>query len=45
MIRVWIKNGLLVERDYDNPVTRKPAKGLHVDDAKRPGTTCSLDKI
>ena len=45
MIRVWIKNGLLVERDYDNPATRKPAKGLHVDDAKRPGTTCSLDKI
>jgi hypothetical protein len=36
IIRTWVKNGVLVSRDYDNPVTRKPAKGLHLDTTKRP---------
>ena len=36
-IAQWVKNGLLVEEDiYDK--TRHPAKGLRVDNAKRPGT-------
>ena len=45
IIRAWIDSEVLVEREYQNPVTRKPATGLHVDDAKRPGTTCSFDQI
>ena len=45
MIQVWISTGVLDEREYQNPVTRKPATGLYVDDTKRPGTTCSFDQI
>jgi AAA domain len=45
MIQTWIKTGVLDEREYQNPVTRKFATGLYVDDAKRPGTTCSFDQI
>jgi AAA domain len=37
VIKTWIKNGVLTVEDYDNPVTRKPAKGLHLDTTKRPG--------
>ena len=36
VIQTWVRNGLLVEFDYDNQVTRKPAKGLRVDSTKRP---------
>jgi hypothetical protein len=37
IIKAWLKSGLLIEDDYDDPIYRKPVKGLHVDDAKRPG--------
>ena len=37
VIKMWMKNGVLVSEDYENPKTRKPVKGLRVDDSKRPG--------
>ena len=37
IIKLWMKSGLLVARDYDNPKTRKTVSGLWVDNAKRPG--------
>jgi hypothetical protein len=36
VIRAWVKNGVLVRRDYTNPQTRKTVIGLHVDNEKRP---------
>jgi hypothetical protein len=36
MIRQWIKAGVLVEKDYDDPAARKPRKGLFLDPGKRP---------
>ena len=36
IIRTWIKNGVLVEAEYDDPIERKPRKGLSVCHAKRP---------
>jgi hypothetical protein len=36
IIRTWTKNGVLVSQDYDDPIERKPRKGLSVCDAKRP---------
>jgi hypothetical protein len=36
IIRIWIKNGVLFIEDYDDPVERKPRKGLRVCDGKRP---------
>jgi hypothetical protein len=36
IIRVWVKNGVLFDDDYDDPVERKPRKGLRLDTAKRP---------
>jgi hypothetical protein len=36
IVRAWIKSGLLYAEDYDDPVTRKPLKGLRVDNSKRP---------
>jgi hypothetical protein len=36
IIKIWRLSGLLTLRDYDNPVTRKPATGFWVDNAKRP---------
>jgi hypothetical protein len=36
IIRTWAKNGVLVSEDYDDPVERKPRKGLSVCQAKRP---------
>ena len=36
IITTWIKNGVLLSDDYDDPVERKPRKGLHVCDGKRP---------
>jgi hypothetical protein len=41
IIRTWIKNGLLIEFEYHNPASRKPATGLRVDNTKRPGTVCA----
>jgi hypothetical protein len=37
IIKVWVKNGVLENREYDNPASRKPAKGLYLDATKRPG--------
>jgi len=39
IIHAWLKTGLLVPKDYDDPVERKSRKGLYVDTTKRPGTT------
>jgi AAA domain len=36
IIGTWIKNGVLEEDEYDNPVTRKKVKGLKVIAANRP---------
>jgi AAA domain len=36
VIKAWVKSGLLVRDEYENPATRKPVKGLRVDNAKRP---------
>jgi hypothetical protein len=36
IIHTWLNTGLLYREDYDDPVDRKPRKGLKVDDAKRP---------
>jgi AAA domain-containing protein len=38
IINAWIDMGLLYSDDYNDPVQRKPRKGLFVDDTKRPGT-------
>jgi len=36
IIRAWIKNGVLYDDDYDDPVDRKTRRGLRLDPAKRP---------
>jgi hypothetical protein len=36
IIAKWLKSGLLVSEDYDDPATRKPRKGLRVNHIKRP---------
>jgi AAA domain len=36
VIKAWLKNEVLVACSYHNEKTRKDAKGLRVDDAKRP---------
>ena len=36
IIKTWVKTGVLVAEDYDNPVTRKAVKGLRLDTTKRP---------
>jgi hypothetical protein len=36
VIKTWVKNGVLVAFDYDNPVSRKPVRGLRLDTSKRP---------
>lgn len=36
VIATWVKSKLLFHSEYDDPVDRKPRKGLYVDDAKRP---------
>jgi hypothetical protein len=36
IIRIWLKNGVLYEANYDDPIERKPRKGLHLDATKRP---------
>ena len=36
IINAWLESGLLVPKDYLDPVNRKPRKGLVVDNAKRP---------
>jgi hypothetical protein len=36
IIKVWVANGVLRHRDYDDPEDRKTRRGLWVDNAKRP---------
>jgi hypothetical protein len=36
MVKTWIRNGVLVVEDYDDPVARKLQKGLSVCHGKRP---------
>ena len=36
IVKTWVKNGVLLVDDYDDPVTRKPRKGLRVCQGKRP---------
>jgi hypothetical protein len=36
IIKTWLGSGLLFQHSYENPVTRKPVKGLRVNPAKRP---------
>ncbi len=36
IINTWIKNGVIVSQDSENPTTRKTVKGLRVVDSKRP---------
>jgi hypothetical protein len=36
IIKTWIKNEVLIQRDYKNPTTFRPAKGLLVDHEKMP---------
>ncbi|MEH2485426.1 AAA family ATPase [Bradyrhizobium sp. AZCC 2230] len=36
IVRTWVKNGVLIHEDYDDPVTRKARKGLRVCTGKRP---------
>jgi hypothetical protein len=36
IIRTWLTDGVLYVDDYDDPIQRKPRKGLHVNDKKRP---------
>jgi hypothetical protein len=36
VIATWIKNGVLIAEDYDDPVDYKPRSGLKVVQAKRP---------
>ncbi len=36
IIKTWVKNGVIISQDYENPTTRKTVKGLQVISAKRP---------
>jgi hypothetical protein len=36
VIKIWVKNGVLVRHEYENPKTRKLVAGLRVDETKRP---------
>lgn len=36
IIKTWLGSGLLTHVSYENPITRKPVKGLRVDPVKRP---------
>jgi hypothetical protein len=36
IVRTWVKNGVLFNEDYDDPIERKPRKGLRVCNGKRP---------
>lgn len=38
IIKTWLKSGLVVEEDFYDSERRENVKGLHVDNAKRPGT-------
>jgi hypothetical protein len=36
IIKTWVRNGLLFNENYEDPIERKPRKGLRVDNSKRP---------
>jgi hypothetical protein len=36
IVKTWVKNGLLYNDTYDDPVARKQRQGLRVDHSKRP---------
>jgi hypothetical protein len=36
IVRTWVKNGVLMVEEYDDPVRREKVKGLRVNPAKRP---------
>jgi hypothetical protein len=36
IIKTWVKNRVLYNKDYDDPVDRKTRKGLRLDPSKRP---------
>jgi hypothetical protein len=36
MIKTWVRNGVLFNEPYDDPVERKERQGLRVDPEKRP---------
>jgi len=38
MINTWVKNQVLIAKNYDDPVERKKLKGLNANPAKRPGS-------
>jgi hypothetical protein len=40
IIRTWVRNGVLLSEQYDDPVRREPANGLRLDTTKRPGAPC-----
>ena len=37
VIRAWVKHGVLIVEEYDNPTTRKRVQGMRLDPTKRPG--------
>jgi hypothetical protein len=39
IIKTWVKNGVLENYPYKNPVTFKEVSGLRVNNARRPGST------
>ncbi|WGD51567.1 hypothetical protein QA641_40080 [Bradyrhizobium sp. CB1650] len=36
IVRTWVRNGVLTNEDYNDPVERKARKGLRLDPEKRP---------
>ena len=45
IIRAWLKNGVLREIDYDDPVYRRLQKGLEVDGQKHPGLSAKTTRF
>jgi hypothetical protein len=37
IIRTWVTNGVLKEREYDDPARREKCLGLYVNTSKQPG--------
>jgi hypothetical protein len=36
IVRTWVKNGVVFTEDYNDPIERKPRKGLRICHGKRP---------
>jgi hypothetical protein len=36
IVNTWVRTGLLLNQDYEDPISRKTVKGLYVDNTKRP---------